>query len=462
MNILLYNTKTKKKEEFSPISAGKARIYHCGPTVYDYAHIGNLRAYVFADTLRRALEANNYEVLQVINITDIGHLSGDGDDGDDKMTNALKREGKPMTLEAMRELANFYFEKFKEDLKYLNIKTPHHFPFASDHIKEEIEVIKKLEEKGFTYKITDGIYFDTSKDVNYGKLGQVSSDDEHSRIGVSGEKKSGRDFALWKFGSQNEIGYDSPWGKGFPGWHIECSAMSMKYLGETFDIHTGGVDHIPIHHNNEIAQSENATGKDFAKIWMHGAFLNVSDEKMSKSKGTVTKLIDLIGEGYSPIAYRLLLLQGHYRTPMNFTRDALSGTQEALYGIYKSLFELEDGGKVNEEFKNKFIDAINDDLNTPKAVSILFELLKSEMSGADKKATALYFDQVLGLEIKEAVELMKQDLNNIPLEIRKMLSDREEARKYKKFDEADKLRTQIEKAGYIIEDSENGAKLSRK
>lgn len=457
MAIVLFNTETKRKEEFHGIDPGSVKMYHCGPTVYDYAHIGNLRSYVFADSLRRMFEWNGFSVTQIINVTDIGHLSSDADEGEDKMTKALIREGKPMTLTAMREVADFYFEKFKDDLKLLNIKTPHNFPFASDHIKEEIDLIQNLKDKGFAYQTKDGLYFDTAKDLHYGKLGQIGGSEEHSRIGVSSEKRNSRDFALWKF--NNELGYDAPFGKGFPGWHIECSAMSMKYLGETFDIHTGGIDHIPIHHNNEIAQSENATGKPFAKIWMHNAHLHLHGGKMAKSSGGILKLSDLMKEGYSPLAYRLLLLQTHYRQPMDFSFDALNASEEALYGLYKNLSHFDFGGKINENFKDKFKEAISDDVNTPRAVAVLFEMLKSEIKGEDKLATALYFDNALGLEIKEAVTLMKKDESEIPEEIKILMANREEARKLKDFTKADTLRKQIEDLGYNLIDTETGPKV---
>ncbi len=460
-DIFLFNTLTKKKEKFSPIKEGSVSMYNCGPTVYDYVHIGNLRSYIFADTLRRLFEWHNYKVHQVINVTDIGHLVGDGDDGDDKMTKALKREGKPMTLDSMREIANFYFEKYKEDLKYLNIKTPEEFPFASDHIKEDIELIETLIKKGFTYKISDGLYFDTSKDSHYGKLGGIVEKDEtQSRIGVNNEKKNFKDFALWKFNP--DLGYDASFGKGFPGWHIECSAMGMKYLGETFDMHTGGIDHIPVHHNNEIAQSENATGKSFVNFWMHNSFVTLNENKMAKSTGNFTRLIDLIKDGYSPIAYRLLLLQCHYKTTLNFSLEALSGAQEALYGIYRTLSLAEKEGKVNSEFIIKFESNINDDLNTPKAIAVLFELLKSDLNAEDKLATALKFDKFLGLEIKEAVALIKKENSEIPENIKNLVSEREEARKNKDFTKADTLRKELDNLDYLIEDSETGPKIYKK
>ncbi|MEK7567937.1 MAG: cysteine--tRNA ligase [Patescibacteria group bacterium] len=459
-DIFLFNTLSKQKEKFIPIEEGKVSMYHCGPTVYDYAHIGNLRSYVFADTLRRLFEWHNYKVKQIINITDIGHLSSDADQGEDKMTKALKREGRPFTLSAMREVADFYFEKFKIDLKYLNIKTPSEFPFASDHIEEDKELIETLIKKGFTYKTKDGLYFDTSKDFHYGKLGNIAKNDEsRPRIVVNDEKKDFRDFALWKF---NDMGYDTTFGKGFPGWHIECSAMSMKYLGETFDIHTGGIDHIPIHHNNEIAQSENATGKAFVHFWMHNAFVIVNEDKMAKSANNFTRLIDLIEKGYSPIAYRMLLLQSHYRSPMNFSLEALSGAKEALYGIYRMLSELSSGGNMENSWIKKFEETINDDLNTPRAVAVLFELLKSDVDSKNKLTTALKFDEVLGLGIKENITLLKKETEEIPIIIKNLVAEREVARKNKRFDKADILRQEIGDLGYIVEDLESGPKVYKK
>ena len=281
----LYNTLSRKKEEFVPLKEGKVRMYSCGPTVYNYAHIGNLRSYVFADVLRKTLEYSGLEVKQVMNLTDIGHLTSDADSGEDKMTKGLLREGKELTLKNMRELAEFYTEKFKEDLEKLNIEMPDGLYYASDYVKEDIELIQKLEEKGYTYKTSDGVYFDTSKMPDYGALwgGVRTQDRDYARVAENSEKKNPEDFALWKF--DEKIGFESVWGKGFPGWHIECSAMSIKFLGEQFDIHTGGIDLIPTHHTNEIAQSESATGKKpFVKYWMHSEFVDTGSEKMSKSK----------------------------------------------------------------------------------------------------------------------------------------------------------------------------------
>lgn len=462
--ICLYNTLSGKKEEFKPIKKREVRMYSCGPTVYDYAHIGNLRAYVFADTLRRMFEFNGYKVKQVINVTDIGHLSSDADEGEDKMTKALKREGKPLTLLAMREVADFYFERFKEDLKSLNIEFPEKFPFASDHIEEDKALIQRLMDKGFTYQTSDGIYFDTGKDEGYGKLGgSFSTTDEHSRIGIDIEKKNPRDFALWKFNS--ELGYESPWGRGFPGWHIECSAMSMKYLGETFDIHTGGIDLSTTHHNNEIAQSENVTNKPFVNYWLHNAFVNFNDEKIAKSAGTFIKLKNLAEKGYSPLAYRYLLLNSHYRNPTNFSYEALDGASNTLKKLANDLAEFPNDGKVNTEYLEKFISLVNDDLATPQALALLFEVLKSKINPADKLATILKFDEALGLNLFRYIEINQEENKKdvkIPIAVQNLVTEREVARKNQKFERADMLRNEIASLGYIVEDTDSEPKISKK
>ncbi|MEX2368801.1 MAG: cysteine--tRNA ligase, partial [Candidatus Paceibacterota bacterium] len=330
----LFNTMSREKEVFVPVDPGQpVRMYNCGPTVYNFAHIGNLRAFVFADTLRRTLEANGYEVKQVINITDVGHLVSDGDEGQDKMTKGLEREGLPITLAAMQQLGEKFFTAFKGDLEKLHIKKPSYFPKASEHIKEDIALIEILESKGFTYKTADGIYFATDNLSDYGKLAgkQLTEDDNQARV-ENDEKKNPRDFALWKF--NNRLGWKSPWGQGFPGWHIECSVMSMQYLGESFDIHTGGIDHITVHHTNEIAQSESATGKPMARFWLHNAFLTIEDEKISKSLGNDLYLSSIEKQGYSPLTYRYLLLSARYRTQINFSWQALDSANQALQKLY--------------------------------------------------------------------------------------------------------------------------------
>ena len=454
-----YNTLARKKETFSPIRKDKVRMYTCGPTVYDYAHIGNLRAYVFADILQKTLEYGGYKVKRVMNITDIGHLSSDADSGEDKMTKGLLREKKKLTLKNMRELAEFYTKKFKKDLEKLNVKIPKEIYFASDYVKEDTELVQKLEKKEYTYKTSDGIYFNTSKMPDYGILwgGKREWKKEGARIVENSEKKNPEDFALWKFNSQ--IGFESPWGKGFPGWHIECSAMGIKFLGEQFDIHTGGIDHIPIHHTNEIAQSECATGKKpFVRVWMHNNFLDINNgEKMAKSGDSFITLRTITEKGISPIVYRFWLLMGHYRTKMNFNWEALEGAETALkrlYGLYMSLGEKI--GKVDKEYQEKFKEFVFDDLDTPRALSLLWDVLKDEkMSNANKKATILDFDKVLGLDFANLKE------EKISEAILKLVEEREEVRKNKDFKKSDELRKKINSLGYEIEDKNSGYKINK-
>ena len=454
-----YNTLARKKETFSPIRKDKVRMYTCGPTVYDYAHIGNLRAYVFADILQKTLEYGGYKVKRVMNITDIGHLSSDADSGEDKMTKGLLREKKKLTLKNMRELAEFYTKKFKKDLEKLNVKIPKEIYFASDYVKEDTELVQKLEKKEYTYKTSDGIYFNTSKMPDYGILwgGKREWKKEGARIVENSEKKNPEDFALWKFNSQ--IGFESPWGKGFPGWHIECSAMGIKFLGEQFDIHTGGIDHIPIHHTNEIAQSECATGKKpFVRVWMHNNFLDINNgEKMAKSGDSFITLHTITEKGISPIVYRFWLLMGHYRTKMNFNWEALEGAETALkrlYGLYMSLGEKI--GKVDKEYQEKFKEFVFDDLDTPRALSLLWDVLKDEkISNANKKATILDFDKVLGLDFANLKE------EKISEAILKLVEEREEVRKNKDFKKSDELRKKINSLGYEIEDKNSGYKINK-
>lgn len=431
-------------------------MYHCGPTVYDYAHIGNMRSFLLGDLLRRMFELNGYNVTQVMNITDVGQLTDDGDEGEDKMTTALIREGKPKTIEAMRELATFYTDKFVADLQTLNIKIPNELPKATEHLTEEVDMIEKLLEKNIAYKTSDGIYFDTSKFENYGELGNLRAQTsmQHSRTGINPEKRNYRDFALWKF---NDMGFESSLGKGFPGWHIECSAMAMKYLGETFDIHTGGIDLSTTHHNNEIAQSESVTGKQFVRYWLHHEFINVGEEKMAKSKGNFFQLHDISAKGIPPLAYKVWLLSGHYRTPMNFTWDALMGSQIALGKLIRQFRDLgKETGKVSVPYQEKFMSFINDDLQTPQALALVWELLgDGEVSDPDKRASLLYFDKFLGLGLENLPEI------EIPEEILNLAEQREAARKAGNFAEADLIRKQIEKQGFIVEDAPSGPKIYR-
>jgi cysteinyl-tRNA synthetase len=436
-------------------------MYTCGPTVNNYAHIGNLRAYVFADILQKTLEYSGYKVKRVMNVTDIGILSSDADSGVDKMTAALVREGKELTLKNMRELADFYEEKFEEDLAKLNIKIPAHIYFASDYVKEDVELVRKLEKKGYAYKTSDGIYFDTAKMPDYGILrgGKTIHDESHARIAENTEKKNPEDFALWKFNS--EIGYESPWGMGFPGWHIECSAIGIKFLGEQFDIHTGGVDLIPTHHTNEIAQSESATTKKpFVKFWIHSEHVDIKGEKMAKSGGNFFRLASVIEKGINPITYRFWLLMAHYRTKMNFNWEALEGAETALNRLYSLYLDLElKAGKVDLQYQKKFNEFIADDLDTPRALTVLWDVLKDEnMSPGDKKATVLDFDKVLSLGFND---LKKAKKISIPAKIKKLLDERDVARKNSDFKKSDELRDKINSLGYEIKDTPEGPRLQQ-
>jgi cysteinyl-tRNA synthetase len=456
MNLRFYNTLTREKEEFTPINKNEIGMYTCGPTVYNYAHIGNLRSYVFADTLRRTLLYLGHPVKQVMNITDIGHLASDADSGDDKMTKGLLREGKELNLKNMRELAEFYTDKFKTDLRNLNILMPDVMCFASDHIPENIELIEKLEKKGLTYQTSDGVYFNTEKFPNYGVLwgGKRTIDEEYRRANQESEKKNAEDFALWKLNPH--IGFPSPWGQGFPGWHIECSAMSMRFLGEQFDIHTGGIDHISIHHTNEIAQSEGATGKvPFVKYWMHHEFVDTGGEKMAKSADNFLKLNTLIEKGIDPITYRFWLLMASYHTKMNFNWDALSASEIALNRLRRLFINLgEEIGTVDENYKNKFTTYLSDDLDTPKALVVLWDLIANEdISKADRKATILDFDKVLGLGFSD----LKEDV--IPEDVQKLVDAREVARVMKDFKLSDELRDKISTLGYEVKDTDLGQKV---
>ena len=464
MKIKLYNTLTLKKGEFEPIKkfgflpSKKIGIYTCGPTVYDYAHIGNLRAYIFSDILRRTLEFNKYKVNHVMNITDFGHLVSDADEGEDKMTKALRREGKSNTMEAMKEVADFYTGEFKKDIASLNIETPHVMPKATEHVKEDIEIIKTLEKKGIAYKTSDGIYFNTSKFKDYGKLGNINIEGlkEGARVEKNTEKKNVIDFALWKF--NKNLGWDSPWGKGFPGWHIECSGMSTKYLGQPFDIHTGGIDHVPVHHQNEIAQSEAAYDKPLANYWMHGEFLNFGGQKMAKSSGGFITLRTIEEKGLNPLSYRYLVLTAHYRSPLNFTLEAVESAQKGLEHLYNQVRDLGDEiGEIDEEFKKDFTEKINDDLNTPQALAVVQEVLKSEIADEDKLATVLNFDKVLGLKFKDASKPI-----DIPQNIKELADKRQQAREDKNWNESDRLRDEIKNFGYEIEDIKDGYRVQKK
>lgn len=456
--IYLTNTLTRQKETFEPISPGSVSMYQCGPTVYDNAHIGNLRSYTMGDIIRRVFEYNGYLVNQVMNITDIGHLVSDGDDGDDKMTKGLKREGMEVTLENMLKLARKYEEIFLADISEMNILQPKIVARASEHIAEDIEIIQKLEEKGFTYTISDGIYFDTEKMPDYGKLGGLSSSNE-SRIGEISEKKNQRDFALWKF--DNTKGWESPWGQGFPGWHIECSGMGMKYLGEQFDIHTGGHDLASVHHNNEIAQSECSTGHaPFVKYWLHNEFVNLGEDKMAKSGGNSITLQTVRDNKINPLALRYLYLQSHYRSQVSFSWDSLAASETALKKLQNYISRIKETGDISESYQTLFTDMVNDDLNTAGGLAVVWELIKNpDVSDADKKATILDFDRVLGLKLDKVS--IEEETFEVPDHIQKLLKEREIAREKQDWHTSDLIRNEIQALGYELKDTDDGQKVRK-
>jgi cysteinyl-tRNA synthetase len=459
MALVIFNTLSREKEEFVPINPHEVGMYTCGPTVYNYAHLGNMRTYLFEDILKRVLTYNGFDVKHIMNITDVGHLTGDRDMGEDKIEKESKKENK-----TAREIAEFYTKAFEEDLNNLNILFPSVFCKATDNIKEQIEMIEKLEQKGFTYKTSDGIYFDTSKVIDYTKLShqKIESLKEGARIEINNEKKNATDFALWKFspvGSKRQMEWESPWGVGFPGWHIECSAMSVKYLGEQFDIHCGGVDFVNLHHTNELAQTESATGKvPWVRYWLHGEFLNLKDgEKMAKSTGNfLTLRSEFLDKNISPLVYRYATLSVHYRKQMEWSEDMIISATNSYNSLIYKIKELGDKiGEINEDFKNKFLTEINDDLNMPKALAVISEVFKSDISDEDKLATILDFDKVLGLglgNIKNGI---------IPEEINNLVREREKARQEKDWAKSDELRDKISSLGYEVKDTDSGSKISK-
>lgn len=450
---------SRQLEDFEPLNDKEVTFYSCGPTVYDYAHIGNLRTYIFSDILKRVLLFDGYNVKHVMNITDVGHLTEESEQGEDKIERSARMEAK-----SALEIADFYAQAFKDDLRKLNIIEPNIWCKATDHINEQIELIKKLEEKGHVYKTSDGIYFDTSKVKDYGKLARLNLEglEEGSRVDVNIEKKNPTDFALWKFSPQDkqrQMEWDSPWGKGFPGWHAECSAMSMKYLGETIDIHTGGIDHIPVHHTNEIAQSEAATGKPFVRFWAHGDFLLINEGKMAKSLGNFITLNTLPENGFDPIVYRIFCLSSHYRSKLNFSWEALEGAKNTWLRLKRKFLDLgRQTGEINVLFLEKFKTAVNDDLGMPQALAVFWEVFKSNISDFDKHATLLEFDKVLGLNLAE----LKEEQAVIPGEIMKLMEERKKARENKKWQKADELRKKIEDLGYEVEDTAQETHVRKK
>ena len=469
----LYNTLSRKIENFKPLIPGKVGMYTCGPTVYDYTHIGHLRKYINDDILKKVLRANGFEVHHVMNITDVGHLTSDADSGDDKMEKGAKESGRTVW-----EVAKFFEDYFFKSVNTVNIERADIVCRATEHIGAQIKLIKALEKNGLTYQTLHAIYFDVTKFPNYGKLsGQKLEDKEagaRSDVFVDKSKKHPADFALWFFTvghfKDHSMKWSSPWGEGFPGWHIECSAMSMEYLGESFDIHTGGIDHIPVHHENEIAQAEGATGKQFVKYWVHHDFVKIDKEKMSKSKKNFLKVDEIIEKGFDPIALRYLYLTGHYRSEMAFSFESLTGAQAALNKLREEIrswpsFAEASAGKdfrssdrpegVVAQYWQKFLEAANDDLNIPKALAVVWEMVKSDIPTSEKSAALIEMDKILSLGLTELIGKKVE----VPEEVKKLIEARENARKAKDFKKTDELRKEIKKLGYEIEDTSDGQKI---
>lgn len=462
----LYNTLTRKKEEFEPIDKKEniVKIYTCGPTVYNYAHIGNMRAYIFMDTLRKVLKYNGYKLEHVMNITDVGHLTSDADEGEDKMEKSAKLQKK-----SVYEIADMYTKAFFEDLKKLNIQNPEHVVKATEHIKEMESYVKEIVDNGYGYETSKGIYFDTSKLKSYGELSKINLDNQKAgaRIDVDKEKKNPLDFALWiKAPEEHIMKWDSEFGVCYPGWHIECSAMSRKYLGEKFDIHTGGVDHIPIHHENEIAQSKGATGKNPANIWMHVEFLLIDNGKMSKSLGNVYKISDLEKKGFEALAYRYLSYTSHYRNKLNFTWDGIKSAQISLDRLRELTLSHKDksekiDNEILNEYRNRFIKAINDDINMPVAISVVWDAAKSEKKSNDIFKLIMEFDEILSLKLDKKNENKEDISESLPEEIKELLRKRENARKDKDYNLSDLIRDELRQKGYIVKDSKEGQKIEK-
>ena len=460
MDIYFYNTLTKKKEKFTPLNGNEVRMYTCGPTVYYDAHIGNLRAYLFMDSLRRVLKYNGYKLRHVMNITDVGHLTSDADEGEDKMMVAAKRENKDPY-----EIAEFYMNRFLNDIDKLNIERPEIIARATEHIDIMEEYVKKIIENGYTYQTEDTIYFDTSKLPNYGILSGKKVDEQQAgaRVDFDENKKNVSDFALWiKAPKEHIMQWDTFFGKCYPGWHLECSAMGYKYLGEEFDIHTGGIDHIPIHHENEIAQAQGFCGKIPAKFWMHVNFIKINGGKLSKSLNNFYTLSDLQEKGYPPEAYRMFNFNSSYRIPINFTWEGMDSSLKALIKLKEGYQNhLRGNDEVEEDvitnYEEKFHQAINDDLNMPMAMSIVWDVIKNSKKSKKFAELLLKFDTVLGLKIEEPLQ---NPLKQVPEEIIELAEKRQKARENKDWAESDKIRDEIAKKGYTIKDTKNGYELT--
>lgn len=463
MKLTFYNTLTRKKEEFHSIDENRVRMYSCGPTVYSYAHIGNFRTYIFMDTLRRVLKYNGYELKHVMNITDVGHLESDADEGEDKMEKAARKEKKDPY-----EIANFYTEIFLKDMGKLNIDKPEIITKATENISQMIEYVKEIIKNGYAYETSKGIYFDISKLDKYPVLSNRKLDDQiaGARVDVDTEKKNPYDFALWIKAPENHImKWESPWGLSYPGWHLECSTMGRRFLGEEFDIHTGGVDHIPTHHENEIAQSKGATGKIPAHVWMHCEYLQVDGGKMSKSLENTYTISQLEEKGISPLAFKLFCFTAHYRNKLNFTFEGAYGAQKALERLYDSYIKNANGvddvdEDIIKEYEERFLAYINDDMNMPGAMSVVWEIARNAKKSIKFADLLLKFDKVLGLDMKNAenylLEFKHEESEELPKEIKVLVEERKQARAEKNWAKSDEIRDRIISLGYSIKDTKDG------
>jgi len=460
MTLSLFNTESRSIEAFKSIEERKVGLYTCGPTVYHYAHIGNLRTYIFEDILKRVLERRGYDVKHVMNVTDVGHLTDDADRGEDKMEVGAAREGKTVW-----DIASHYTQAFETDLEKLNIKAPTVWCKATDHISEQIEMVRVLEEKGFTYSLADGVYFDTSKFSAYGKMAGLDLEGQMAghRVEQTEGKRTPSDFCVWKSSPKGEkrlMEWESPWGTGFPGWHLECSAMALKYLGEQFDIHCGGVDHVRVHHTNEIAQTEACTGKTWVNWWMHGEFLLMDEGKMSKSADNFLTISLLEEQGFDPLAYRLYLMSAHYRKALTYHDEVLKGSQKALERLRGRAQELEEGdGEVDARHLKAFEEALDDDLNMPQAISHMWMMLQDEnISDPAKRATLLSMDEILCLDPFKIVkkETIKDEA------VLDLIKERNAARNSKDFTRSDAIRDELLAMDIVIKDSPEGTTFERK
>ena len=465
MAIYLYNTLTRDKREFQPLEDNTVRIYSCGPTVYSYAHIGNFRTYVFMDTLRRMLQYNGYKLKHVMNITDVGHLESDADEGEDKMEKAAKKENKNPY-----EIADYYSKIFFRDMDRLNIQMPEIIAKATDHIPEMLEFVQDLMKNGYAYETSKGIYFDISKLDKYPVLSNRKLDEQiaGARVDVDAEKRNPYDFALWIKAPENHImKWESPWGLSYPGWHIECSAMGRKYLGDEFDIHTGGIDHISTHHENEIAQSKGLTRKIPAKVWMHVEFLQVDGGKMSKSLGNTYTLDDLQAKGIEPLAYKLFCFTAHYRTKLNFTFETATASQTALTRLREGFVKQQEGTEnvekeIIQKYEEKFLEAINDDLNMPLAMGIVWEVVRNPIKSKQLAELLLKFDEVLGLDLKNSQKYLEENQKlDLPQEIQELVKKRKQARQEKNWILSDEIRDSLKEKGYIVKDTKEGMTIEK-